>query len=163
VRKTTCLELASSDCLLSDVQLLLWSILIPRQVHHKKIALISIDVSTSPLPNSQDLKHITCDVCQMAMENLFDSTQAKRADAIMTTAHSKPGAKKQLRSSFSEQDVNEVIGAVVVVRLLTHSSFSFSSSSFSHFICSCLLRPSPRCATAARRAAPGLGTPTWLR
>jgi hypothetical protein len=59
-----------------------------------------------------DLAPIACDVCEMAIESVFQAVEAKRADAPMTTAAKRPGGKKERRSSLSEADVNEALGEV---------------------------------------------------
>jgi hypothetical protein len=55
-----------------------------------------------------DLKLIKCDTCEMAMEQLFNSVEEKRAAAPLTTLTVKPG-KKEKKTTFSEEDVNTAL------------------------------------------------------
>ena len=64
-----------------------------------------------PVPVKADLKHIKCDVCSLAMEHAFEDAEAKRAEAIPMTVNVRPGVK-ETRSSFSEEDVNEVLNGI---------------------------------------------------
>ena len=64
-----------------------------------------------PVPVKADLKHIQCDVCNIAMTHAFGDTEAKRSEAGTTTVNVRPGVK-ETRSAFSEEDVNEVLNGM---------------------------------------------------
>ena len=64
-----------------------------------------------PVPVKADIKHIKCDVCSLAMEHAYGDSEVKRAEAQTVTVNVRPGVK-ETRSTFSEEDVNDVLNGI---------------------------------------------------
>lgn len=64
-----------------------------------------------PVFDKYDLKLIGCDVCRFVVEQVREATEEKRAEAPIVSVAVRPG-KKERRSSFSEDEVQEILGDV---------------------------------------------------
>ncbi|KAJ1459329.1 hypothetical protein M885DRAFT_585754 [Pelagophyceae sp. CCMP2097] len=62
-----------------------------------------------PQAVKSDLKCIKCDVCEMAVDAIYDKVEVDRKAAPVISVNTRPGAPKTKKSTFSEADVNAIV------------------------------------------------------